>query len=77
MTNKKAVFGFLNKTIKIVVMRNEDDEDVVDAKLVQQKLFVKTEYPLAKHDILRKKVVKCQRKSAFYSYMAKEDMIQA
>ncbi len=50
---------FLNKNIKIDVMRNEDNEEVVDAKLVQQKLFVKTAYPLAKHDILRKKVVKC------------------
>lgn len=50
---------YLNKIIKIESMLNEDNEVVEDAKLVQQKLFVKTEYPLSKHDILRKKVVKC------------------
>jgi len=40
-------------------MENTDGEVFEDAKLVQQKLFIKTEYPLTKHDILRKKVVKC------------------
>lgn len=50
---------FLNKNIKIDVMENTDGEVFEDAKLVQQKLFIKTEYPLSKHDILRKKVVKC------------------
>lgn len=50
---------YLNKTIKVEHMENEDGEFVEDAKLVQQKLFIKAEYPLQKHDILRKKVRKC------------------
>ena len=50
---------YLNKTIKVEYMENEDGEFVEDAKLVQQKLFIKAEYPLQKHDILRKKVRKC------------------
>lgn len=50
---------YLNKNIIIDVMENVDGEAVVDAKLVQQKLFVKTDYLLSEHDILRKKVVKC------------------
>ncbi len=49
----------LNKIIKIEIMENVDGELVEDAKLVQQKLFIKTEYHLSKRDILRKKVVKC------------------
>lgn len=51
--------SLLNKTILVESMENEDGEQVEDAKLVQQKLFIKTEYPLKKHDILRKRVVKC------------------
>ncbi len=54
-----ATREYLNKNIIIEVMENVDGEAVADAKLVQQKLFIKTDYPLSKHDILRKKVVKC------------------
>lgn len=54
-----ATIEYLNKNIIIEVMENVDGEAVCDAKLVQQKLFIKTDYPLSKHDILRKKVVKC------------------
>ncbi len=54
-----ATGEYLNKNIIIEVMENVDGEAVADAKLVQQKLFIKTDYPLSKHDILRKKVVKC------------------
>ena len=54
-----ATREYLNKNIIIEVMENVDGEAVYDAKLVQQKLFIKTDYPLSKHDILRKKVVKC------------------
>ena len=59
----KEILVLLNidiyKFIKIDVMENTDGEVFEDAKLVQQKLFIKTEYPLTKHDILRKTVVKC------------------
>ncbi len=54
-----ATREYLNKNIIIEFMENVDGEAVADAKLVQQKLFIKTDYPLSKHDILRKKVVKC------------------
>lgn len=50
---------YLNQTILVQGMENIDGEVVTDAKLVQQKLFIKTEFPLEKHDILRKKVAKC------------------
>lgn len=50
---------FLNKTIIVDGMQNEQNEMVEDAKLVQQILFIPTEFRLSKHDILRKKVEKC------------------
>lgn len=50
---------FLNCTILIESMENELGEEVDDAKIVQQKLFIKTQYPLEKHDILRRRVTKC------------------
>lgn len=50
---------YLNKNILVEDLRNTDGEVVLDAKNVQQKLLLKTDYPLEKHDILRKRVIKC------------------
>ncbi len=43
-----------NKTITITKMQNEKGEDVLDASLVQQKLYIYTNLPLNQGDILRK-----------------------
>lgn len=50
---------YLNKNILVSAMQDENGEQVLDAKLVQQKLFIPTEFKLEKHDILRRKVEKC------------------
>lgn len=50
---------YLNKSIKVESMENIDGEMFDDAKLVQQKLFIRTDFMLSARDILRKKVVKC------------------
>lgn len=50
---------YLNKKILVEDLRNTDFDVVLDAKNVQQKLLLKTAYPLEKHDILRKRVIKC------------------
>ncbi len=43
-----------NKVITVEDLRDENGESVTDAKLVQQKLFLKTDVKLSKGDILRK-----------------------
>lgn len=45
-----------NEKITVEKMKNEKGESVLDAKNVQEKLFLKTNLPLRKGDILRKKV---------------------
>lgn len=45
-----------NKTFIVEEMKNESLEEVVDAKIVQQKLWLKIPYKVAEGDILRKKV---------------------
>ncbi len=50
---------YLGKNIKVESMENVDGEMFDDAKLVQQKLFIRTDFVLSARDILRKKVVKC------------------
>lgn len=45
-----------NKIIKVTKMENEAGEVVDDAKNVQEKLYLYTNLPLKKNDILRKKV---------------------
>ena len=51
----KKYFG---KTLKIEEMYDENGAALDDAKLVQQTVYVPTEYKLAKGDILRKRVLK-------------------
>mgnify|MGYP002706946340 FL=1 len=46
--------GNFNKKIKIEKMFGEDGEEVSDAKIVQQKLFVPTDVKLSQNDILRR-----------------------
>ena len=46
--------GVLVKKIKIEKMFGEDGEEVPDAKIVQQKLFVPTDVRLSENDILRR-----------------------
>lgn len=46
--------GNFNKKIKIEKMFGEDGEEVSDAKIVQQKLFVPTDVRLFQNDILRR-----------------------
>lgn len=46
--------GNFNKKIKIEKMFGEDGEEVSDAKIVQQKLFVPTDVRLSENDILRR-----------------------
>ena len=46
--------GNFNKKIKIEKMFGEDGEEVPDAKIVQQKLFVPTDVRLSENDILRR-----------------------
>ena len=48
---------FVNSEILIENMQNELGEEIDDAKLVQQVLYIKTDFHLQKHDILRKKVM--------------------
>ena len=43
-----------NKTIKIEKMTDENGEEIVDAKDVQQKIYLFTNLNLEKGDILRK-----------------------
>lgn len=43
-----------NKVITVEDLRNENNQPVTDARLVQQKLFLKTDVKLSKGDILRK-----------------------
>ncbi len=45
-----------NKTIKLTKMTDEIGNDLQDAKNVQQKIFIYTNLPLEKGDILRKKI---------------------
>lgn len=45
-----------NKVIKVEKMENELGEEVLDAKNVQEKLYLFTNLPLQKNDILRKKI---------------------
>lgn len=45
-----------NKTIKVAHMKNMDGAEILDAKNVQEKLYLYTDLPLKKHDILRKKI---------------------
>ncbi len=45
-----------NKVIKVTKMQNEKGEDIVDAKLVQQKIRLFTDIKLSEGDILRKKM---------------------
>ena len=44
-----------NSVLKAESITDEKGEDVTDAKLVQQKLLIKTDLPLHKGDILRAK----------------------
>ena len=46
------------KTLKITDMYDESGARVDDAKLVQQKLYIPTDFKLGKGDILRKRVLK-------------------
>lgn len=48
--------GIFNKKIKVTKILNENGEDVEVAKLVQEKLLVKTKLALKAGDILRRKV---------------------
>lgn len=50
--------NYFDKTICIEQMFDKDGNSVHDAKLVQQILYIPTEYKLEKRDILRKKVSK-------------------
>lgn len=43
-----------NKVIEVTDLRDESGNVVTDAKIVQQKLYLKTDIPLCKGDILRK-----------------------
>ena len=45
-----------NKIIKVEHMKNMDGAEILDAKNVQEKLYLYTDLPLKKHDILRKKI---------------------
>lgn len=45
-----------NKIIKVEKMQDENGDEVVDAKNVQQNLYIFTDIPLKKYDILRKKI---------------------
>lgn len=45
-----------NKIIKVQRMQNMDGADVLDAKNVQERLYLFTDLPLRKNDILRKKI---------------------
>ena len=45
-----------NKTIKLTKMTDENGNDLQDVKNVQQKIYIYTNLPLEKGDILRKKV---------------------
>ncbi len=49
-----------DKTIKLTKMTDEKGNDVLDAKNVQQKLYIYTDLPLERGDILRKKVASKQ-----------------
>ena len=44
------------KTIKIVEMRDEEGNEVLDANKVQQKIFIKSDVALKPHDVLRMNV---------------------
>ena len=43
-----------NKIITVQKMESETGEEILDAKLVQQKIYLYTDYPLQEGDILRK-----------------------
>ena len=43
-----------NKTFVVNEMYDEDGNEIVDAKIVQQKIRIKCEYDLREGDILRK-----------------------
>jgi putative protease len=45
-----------NKKFVVTKMYNEKGEEVLDAKLVQQKLYIKTDFKLSNGDILRKDI---------------------
>ena len=45
-----------NKIIKVEHMKNMDGAEILDAKNVQEKLYLYTDLPLKKHDILRKRI---------------------
>lgn len=45
-----------NKIIKVQRMQNMDGADILDAKNVQERLYLFTDLPLRKNDILRKKI---------------------
>lgn len=45
-----------NKQIVVGKMKSLDGQEIVDAKNVQQRLYLYTDLPLKKHDILRKKI---------------------
>ncbi len=47
---------YFGKTIEVNQIFDENGNSIDDAKLVQQKLYISTEYRLGKDDILRKKV---------------------
>lgn len=50
---------YLNKNLVVKNMTDTDGNEIKDAKLVQQKLFIPCEFSLGKRDILRKKVKIC------------------
>ena len=45
---------YLNATIKVGAMTDEKGNAITDARLVQQKLYIKTDVPLSAGDLLRK-----------------------
>ena len=45
-----------NKQLKIEEMYDEKGNPIDDAKLVQQKIYIKTDMKLTERDILRKRV---------------------
>ena len=46
-----------NKKIEVTKIETENGEDIKDAKIVQQKLYIYTDIPLEKGDILRRDIV--------------------
>ena len=46
----------VNKNIKVTKIENANGEEITDAKLVQEKLYLYSDIKLCSGDILRKKV---------------------